>query len=172
MIKSDLTKKSQAEIERWIARHEEKGLTGDPLYIALLHERIRRAHESQKLSLDVSLEHLKQAAIRQKCTTYGALAAASQVEWSKARHQMNGVNGHLDRLLDMCFLRKLPLLTAICVNQENVESGELGEDSLKGFATGAKRLGFKVSDALEFHRRCREECWEWGRVNAGVLGSE
>ncbi|WP_225204784.1 hypothetical protein [Novosphingobium huizhouense] len=170
MTKHDLTQKSSPEIERWIARHEERGLTTEPLYIALLEERVRRAQESHKLQFGLSLTHLKRSAIEQRCTTYGALAAASGVEWSKARHQMNGVNGHLDRLLDICFLQNLPLLTAICVNQGNVETGELGQDALKGFITGAKRLGFRINDTIEFHHACREECWAWGRDNMDALG--
>ncbi|KPF92302.1 hypothetical protein IP81_09335 [Novosphingobium sp. AAP83] len=167
-MKSDLTIKTLPEIERWIHRHEERGLTSEPLYIMLLEERIRRAQAQQKLNFNKSLAHLKRTAIAQECTTYGALAISSGVEWSKARHQMNGLNGHLDRLLDICFLEKLPLLTAICVNQGNVATGELGEDALKGFSTGARRLGLQVTDVLDFHHFCREECWRWGRENASA----
>ncbi len=168
MSKSDLTQKSPKEIDTWIRHHEEQEQTTAPLYLALLEERIRRARTQHKLDFDKSLDQLKQAAIEQRCTTYGALAAASGVEWSQARHQMNGLNGHLDRLLDLCVVQKLPLLTAICVNQGNVETGELGEDALKGFITGARRVGMKVYDALEFHHACREECWQWGRENANA----
>lgn len=79
---------------------------------------------------------------------------------------MNGPNGHLDRLLDICHARGLPLLTAICVNQNKVAIGELGEDALAGFANGARRLGLKVHDPFRFHQQCREACWEWGRSHA------
>ena len=75
---------------------------------------------------------------------------------------MNGSNGHLDRLLDICHARGLPLLTAICVNQGNIAGGELGEEALAGFVAGAHRLGLTVDDPIEFHHRCRDECWEWG----------
>ena len=162
----DFSKKTDPEINTWIKNHEERGATDSTLYRSLLEERVRRAQAQHRLSFDRSLEHLMAAARAQKCTTYGALAAASDVEWSIARHQMNGSNGHLDRLLDICHARGLPLLTAICVNQGNVESGELGEDALKGFVTGARRLGLSVGDPLDFHHRCREECWNWGRKNA------
>lgn len=94
-----------------------------------------------ELDFDRSIDLLKKAAIDQTCTTYGALAAASGVEWSKARHRLNGPTGHLDRLLDICHFSSLPLLTAICVNQGNVADGELGEDALAGFVAGARRLG-------------------------------
>ncbi len=162
----DLSAKSDREIETWIRNHENERATAAPLYIQLLEERVRRAQARHRLDFDKSLAMLKQAAIAQRCTTYGELAAASGVEWSKARHQMNGANGHLDRLLDICHARGLPLLTAICVNQGNVKDGELGEDALAGFVTGARRLGLGFGDAREFHRKTRDECWEWGKNQA------
>lgn len=159
----DLAAKTDNEIEVWIRNHEAKGGTSAPLYAQLLEERARRSQAKQRLNFDRSLDHLKQAAVAQICTTYGALAAASGVDWSQARHQMNGPTGHLDRLLDICHARSLPLLTAICVNQGNVADGELGADALAGFVAGAKRLGISVGDARIFHHESRERCWQWGR---------
>jgi hypothetical protein len=158
----DLATKTDPEIETWIKNHEKNRATTAPLYHQLLEERVRRSQLKQLLDFDRSLDHLKQAAIDRVCTSYGALAAASSVDWSKARHQMNGPNGHLDRLLDICHVRGLPLLTAICVNQGNVIDGELGEEALAGFVAGAQRLGIGVSDGLAFHHQCRDECWAWG----------
>lgn len=158
----DLATKTDPEIETWIKNHETKGRTAAPLYFQLLEERVRRGQAKQKLNFDRSLDHLKKAAIAQVCTTYGALAAASGIDWSQARHQMNGSNGHLDRLLDICHARRLPLLTAICVNQGSVLDCELGEDALVGFVAAAKRLGRTVENGREFHRQCRAKCWEWG----------
>ena len=154
--------KSDREIELWIANHETKGATSAPLYLALLEERVRRVQITQKLNFEQSLAHLKQTAVEQRCTTYGALATASGVDWKIARHQMNGLNGHLDRLLDICHARDFPLLTAICVNQGGVAAGELGDEALVGFVNGAKRLGVRVDDPRTFHHACRDACWEWG----------
>lgn len=168
----DLASKNDREIEQWIANHEAKDATAAPLYAALLKERVRRAQSTHKMSFKSSLDHLKDAAIGQRCTTYGALAAASGVDWSKARHQMNGSDGHLDRLLDICHARGLPLLTAICVNQDKVEDGELGADALAGFANGARRIGISINDPLEFHHACRDACWAWGieQIETGLCG--
>ncbi|QIK95579.1 hypothetical protein G7076_02975 [Sphingomonas sp. HDW15A] len=158
----DLTTKTDPEIETWIRNYENAGKTSETFYLELLEERVRRTQLKQRLDFDRSLEHLKQAAIDHACISYGELAKASGVEWSKARHQMNGSSGHLDRLLDLCYARGLPLLTATCVNQDNVADGELGEEALAGFVAGARRLGLVVHDPREFHHRCRDECWEWG----------
>ena len=158
----DLTTKTDGAIETWIRNHEDRSETAAPLYLQLLEERARRSQAKQKLSLELSLGHLKKAAIAQKCTTYGALAAASGVEWSQARHQMNGSHGHLDRLIDLCHARGLPLLTAICVNQDRLKDCELGAEALIGFAAAGKRLGLLIKDPTSFHHESRDECWKWG----------
>jgi hypothetical protein len=160
----DLSTKTDGQINQLIANYERAvGGRDLPLYPVLLEERARRAQSKQKLSLEKSMEELKAAARRGVCITYGDLAKAGGVEWSQARHQMNGANGHLDRLLDLCYARGLPLLTAICVNKSGVYTGELGEDALAGFATGASRLGLLVADPSSFHHKCRDECWAWGK---------
>jgi hypothetical protein len=164
----DLAAKTDDELDQWITNHEKQsGGTARPLYLKLLEERARRSQRTQRLNLEKSLEHLKDAARRGTCTSYGELAAASSLEWSQARHQMNGTNGHLDRLLDLCHARGLPLLTALCVNQGGVSTGELGGEALAGFAKGAQRLGLLVMDERTYHHRCRDECWEWGRRRGG-----
>jgi hypothetical protein len=168
----DLTTKDDREIEIWIANHERKpGATELPFYRQLLEERARRAQQKQRLIFDRSLEALTKAAIAQTCITYGDLAKASGVEWSQARHQMNGPAGHLDRLLDLCHARNLPLLTAICVNQDGVTARELEEKALAGFVAGARRLGLSVTSERAFHHKCRDECWAWGREQS-KRGSE
>jgi hypothetical protein len=165
----DLSTKTDEQINQMIANHERAPGGRDlPKYPILLEERARRAQLTQKLNLEKSMEQLKAAARGGMCITYGDLAKASGVEWSQARHQMNGANGHLDRLLDLCHARGLPLLTAICVNQAGVSAGELGEDALAGFATGARRLGLVVADPRMFHHQCRNECWSWGKTQAGA----
>ena len=159
----DLTSKSNAEIDQWIHNHEQKSATKVPLYLELLEERARRTKQIGHLDIDKSLQLLIQAAVEQRCVTYGDLAKASNVEWTRARHKMNGANGHLDRLLDVCHVRGLPMLPAICVNESGRKTGDLETMALKGFALGARRLGFRFPDALAFHHQAREECWRWGR---------
>jgi hypothetical protein len=161
---TDFSSKTDAEIDQWIANYEKGGQTEAARYYELLEERGRRSGKRQGLDLERSLSALKQAAISGICITYGDLAKASGVEWSKARHQMNGKHGHLDRLLELCHARQLPLLTAICVNQSGLRDGELEENALFGFAEGARRIGRTFADELAFHHACREECWSWGQT--------
>jgi hypothetical protein len=166
----DFAGKTDDEIDSWIHNHERKGETRAPLYLELLEERARRGQKAGRLEIDKSLALLIEAAREQRYVTYGDLARASDVEWSRARHQMNGANGHLDRLLDVCHARGLPMLAAICVNESGRRTGELEPAALKGFVTGARRLGLDVRDDTAFHRQACEECWHWGRQSKGEEG--
>jgi hypothetical protein len=164
---TDFSAKSDVQIDQWIKNHEDRQATNLPLYAELLEERARRGQEKSSLLVDTSIALLRTAAIEQRCVSYGDLAAESGVAWSRARHRMNGPGGHLDQLLDVCHARKLPMLPALCVNQGGIRTGELEENALRGFATGARRLGFAVGPAVHeeraFHHQRRDECWSWGR---------
>src|SRR6476469_5881868 len=137
--------KSDSELDQWIRNHEAKKANAIPFYRQLLEERARRTQLKHMLNMERSIARLKGAAICQGCISYGDLAKASGVEWARARHQMNGSHGHLDRLLELCHARGLPLLTAICVNQDRVKEGELGDEALAGFVAAAERLGSIVT---------------------------
>lgn len=162
----DLSQKNDAQIDQLIANYEKYDARDKPLYQELLEERARRGEKRTSLRIDRSLEALMSAAQKGTCISYGDLAKASGVEWSKARHRMNGSGGHLDQLLDVCHARGLPLLTAICVNKSNIEKGELDPNALTGFVVGARRLGYPVTDEAAFHRAARDQCFEWGRSQA------
>ncbi len=164
---TDFSTKSDKEIDQWIHNFEVNSETGQPFYHELLEERVRRGQtRKHSLNIEKSLEVLMQAAIEQRCLTYGDIAKASNVEWKQARRSMSGKNGHLDNLLDICHARGLPLLTAICVNKSGLESGELEETALEGFVAGAQRIGMSVTDKLAFHHNSRDECWKWGAQQA------
>lgn len=159
----DLTKKTDAQLNALIKNHEDKNARDRPIYPLLLEERARRTQAKSHLDFNRSIALLRDAAVNQVCVSYGQIAEASGVEWRIARHQMNGPNGHLDRLLELCYSRGLPMLPAICVNKANLQTGELDPSALAGFTDGARRLGYSISDALAFHRERQEDCWTWGR---------
>lgn len=159
----DLTKKSDAQINALIKNHEDKDARDRPIYPLLLEERARRTQTKNNLNFDQSIALLSNAAVNQVCVSYGQVAEASGVEWRLARHQMNGPYGHLDRLLELCHSRGLPMLPAICVNKANLHTGELDPSALAGFTDGARRLGYSISDVRAFHRERQEDCWAWGR---------
>ena len=158
----DLTGKSDGEVCTWILNHEKRGETNSELYKSLLEERARRS--SSGLKIENSLQHLIKSARQGIFTTYGHLAKASDVPWGRARHAMNGEHGHLDRLLDVCHVRGLPLLTALCVNQQGAETGRLSEDALRGFVNGAKRLGHSITSSDSVLQKCQQACFAWWKI--------
>ena len=157
----NLSDKSDNEIEIWIKNHEKRNATDGNLYKSLLEERARR--NSSGLRIEVSLSHLIEAAKQGKFTTYGDVGKANGVSWNAARHAMNGEGGHLDNLLDLCHARGMPLLTALCVNQQSVDTGDLSSESMRGFIKGAKRLGYLVTDEKAFLRECQQASFSWAQ---------
>jgi hypothetical protein len=158
----DLSNLSDDAVTTLIANHERKRETTSVRYRELVEERARRFGKG--LRADVSLAHLKQAAIEQRYTTYGALAEANGLPWSQARRRMDGAHGHLDNLLSICHAHGLPLLTALCVNKEGLSDGNLSEIALSGFVKGAQRLGYLITDQQAFLRKCQQECFAWGKA--------
>lgn len=157
----NLTERTDAQIRTWIKNHEDQGATASSLYKALLEEEARRKEGT--LKIDASIEHLKRSARHGQFTTYKQLADASKASWTQVRHLMNGPYGHLDQLLGVCHARGLPLLSAICVNRDAADTGELSDDALAGFVKAAKRIGHSPTDARQFLKEKQDECFEWGR---------
>jgi hypothetical protein len=157
---TDFSNLSNDQIDSWIDKYVTRGLTAELQCQLLFEERARR--QSKVLKIEKSLEHLTTHARSKTFTTYGDLANASGVTWNQARYLMNGSKGHLDRLLEVCYVRGLPLLTALCVNQQGVRTGQLSAVALDGFIKGAQRLGYEITDREEFLRKRQHESFDWG----------
>jgi hypothetical protein len=161
--KQDFSDLTDTRIDTWIERFVAKRLTADPQCQLLFEERARR--QSKLLSIEKSLQHLVETARVAKFTTYGALANASGVSWDRARYVMNGPRRHLDRLLEVCYARNMPLLTSLCANRRGLAAGEPSDVALDAFVNGAKRLGYEITDRKEFLRKSQRECFEWGATS-------
>jgi len=145
------------ELDLLIARHEEKAATDKPLYTAAKTERARR--EGSGLDIETTIDHLIQCARRRAFTTYSAVAQASGVEWNRAYRPMRN---HLETILQVCEDRGWPLLSAICVKQEEAKTGELSGDSLSGFIAGVERVRrIKIDKPSTFLKRTQRECFDW-----------
>ncbi|HEY2032382.1 MAG TPA: hypothetical protein VGH02_01715 [Rhizomicrobium sp.] len=148
-----------ADLELLVQRHEAKGATDRPLYLAAKQELARRA--TGQLSLEITLNHLRQYAAKGTFTTYGAVAAASGIEWRLARRPMPR---HLEQVLEECWKREWPLLSALCVNATEVQTGELSGTSLDGFVAGVERVtGRRIDNSKAFLKQTQRECFEWAR---------
>ena len=156
---ANLEIKSDADIDQWVANHERAGKTKDPLYQELIVERNRR--HGKGLDIATSVAAMTKAAKENRYISYGDLAAANGLTWSKARLRMNGKHGHMDDLLAYCHSHEMPLLTAIVVGRNHLDSGEMDEDTVNGFVAGIRRLGVSVSEPIAFLKQCQSECFEW-----------
>lgn len=157
----DLSGYPLKKIEAWIRNYQKQKQTDDPFYLKLLSR--REELSSGDLNMKKSIDHLISSARAGVYTTYGDLAKASGLSWSRARYSMNNVGGHLDQLLDYCHAKGLPLLTAICVNQASLLTGQLQDEALKGFIKGVNRLGISVEQGKwdEFLKEEQQRCFDW-----------
>ncbi len=162
----DFTTKTDDEIDSWIANHERHKKTDSDLYRNLILERDRRF--GRGLNIHVSMRAMVDAAKAGRFISYGELAEANGIAWSKARHLMNGKHGHLDNLLAHCQAQGLPLFTAIVVQKGKLNTGEMDDFTLDGFVEGAQRIGRNVTDAKSFLKQCQEECFAWTGPNANT----
>jgi hypothetical protein len=76
------------------------------------------------------------------------------------------MNAHLGDLIEYAHRRGWPLLSAIVVNQKNVETGDMEPRTLKGFVTAAKELGYVFTDGETFLREQQEAVFQWARRGA------
>ena len=121
------------------------------------------------MSLDINktykaiLAHARQG----RFVTYGDLAAASGVEWRKARLPLPHQLGQLVRVAHE---RGWPLLSAIVVNRGQVDTGALEGESLAGFLAAAQMVGLKVEDPQAFLREQQKAVFEWAKTAPDELG--
>jgi hypothetical protein len=156
----DLSRFDNEGIEGAIRRHQEQGATDRPLYHALLAERSRR--NSKYLNIEKTIELLIQTARQKTYTTYKQVTEANGIDFSKVRYQ---AGKHLDEIIDLCHSRGWPLLSALCVKQNEVNSGDLSGDSLKGFVAGVRRHNIPVTDAHEVLKSTQTACFVWAEKN-------
>lgn len=166
----DLSRKTDDEIDTWIANHERNGETQTELYRRLIEE--RNSRHGHGLAITVSVNAIVDAAKQGRFISYGEIAEANQVPWTKARHRMNGKHGHLDDLLAHCHANGLPLLTAIVVQKGKLNSGEMDDFTLDGFIEGVRRLGIAVTEPRDFLETCQRDCFVWAQQGSNATSDE
>jgi hypothetical protein len=156
---TDVKSLDNVQLENLIENHRAKGATDRTLYIEALAEQAKRTGKG--LDFATTMRVIKQAAAEKKYLSYGEIAAASGVDWNKVRY---AIGPHLDSLLEYCHRNGLPLLTAIVVNKQNLQSGDLEAESLKGFVAGARKIGIPITDEKSFLRDQQRLVFEWAKA--------
>lgn len=125
---------SPKDIDNEIGSYERLRKTGLPRYAELVKTRGTRGGFDVRRSADIILS----AAREGRFMSYKELADAYGMDWSVARYP---INGHLGDVVSWGASQGMPMLSAIIVNQSNLQSGEMDPQTLKGFIAAAERLG-------------------------------
>jgi hypothetical protein len=147
---------STKELQNLIQNHRDRGKVEEPAYVEALEELGRR--KGQGLDFGKSFKLIREYAENRKFLPYKQLAVESGLEWEKVRY---AVNGHLGDLIEYSHRRGWPLLSAIVVNQEHSETGDMKPTALQGFVTAARSLGYEFSDDSAFLKEQQKRVFEW-----------
>ncbi|RVC72502.1 hypothetical protein EN766_23440 [Mesorhizobium sp. M2A.F.Ca.ET.046.02.1.1] len=152
----DLANLPLEKLDNLIENHRAKKATDAPLYIQALAERARR--KGNGLDFTTSLKAILKAAREQRFLGYKELADESGADWNKV---YLSIGKHLDELAEYAHRKGWPLISAIVVNKENVETGKLEPKSLKGFITIARALRHPVADEIAFLSDEQKRVFAW-----------
>lgn len=119
------------------------------------------------LDINKTYAAILSAAKQRHFISYGDLADASGVPWSQARRPMPQ---QLGKLATIAHEKGWPLLSAIVVNKENLQSGHIDGTALEGFLSAAKMVGLTVDDPQAFVRDQQQKVFDWARSAPAELG--
>ena len=115
---------------------------------------------TDQLDLKITYRAILDAARNHRFISYGDLAEANDAKWQKVYRKMNT---HLDDLNDIAVKNNWPLLSAIVVNKDNIKSGYLEGNALKGFIGAAKKMDFDTDDQTSFVKRQQQAIFKWAQ---------
>ncbi|MCP5299077.1 MAG: AAA family ATPase [Chromatiaceae bacterium] len=101
--------------------------------------------------------------------SYGDIAAANDAPWQKVRRL---VPNHLGSLVVLAHERGWPMLSAIVVNKQNLDSGEISGNALDGFLGAAEMIGEHVGNPANFVREQQRQVFEWAKTAPDELDVE
>lgn len=152
----DPTSLSLDQLQTLIGRYQERGLTDRPEYAAYVEAFSRTG--AVGLTMDITIAAIRDAAAKRAFLSYGSLAEANGVSWTKSRRLMPK---HLDAVLWKCHHLGWPLITAIVVNKQYLTTGAMEPESLAGFCNGARRLGLTVTGEQAFLKIQQAKTFAW-----------
>ena len=152
--------RTDEQLRNIIQNHRDKGVTDAPLYLDALRELDER--KGKGLSFDKSFAIIKSAAAERRFISYKDLADESGARWTQVHYS---VGSHLWSLVEYAHRKGWPMLSAIVVNKENLDTGTMQPETLKGFVAAARELGHLVTDEQAFLREQQEKVFEWAQIS-------
>jgi hypothetical protein len=147
---------SDEELRNVVENHRRHNQIKAPLYLDALAELARR--KGFGLDFQKSFDLIRKAAAEGRFLSYKQLADKSGADWAKVHY---AINGHLWDLISYAHGKGWPMLSAVVVNQRNVESGEMEPSTLKGFVEAARLLGHPVTDKEAFLKEQQQAVFAW-----------
>ena len=71
------------------------------------------------------------------------------------------MNHHLGKLVEIASVRGWPMLSAVVVNQGNIDTGKLDGTAREGFLAAAREFGFNVADPAAFVEEQQQGMFAW-----------
>ena len=122
---------------------------------------------SDQLDFGKTYRAILDAARTRRFVSYGDLARANDAEWQKVHFKMNH---HLGGLIEIAAIRRWPMLSAIVVIKDNINTGTLDGTSRDGFIKAAKENGFKIGDPAVFVEEQQQAVFAWAKNAPDQLG--
>ena len=141
----DHAEKSEKQLANFVENYRRCGQTSSEAYRVLL-----RAYELKRgkgLDLEKTLDCVIAAAKMHRFVSYKQIAEASNVPMAKAFLLLTN---HLRELCNYGRSKGLPLLSAIVVTVDGVETGFMNTTAKHGFIKAARAMGFEVDDEDAF----------------------
>ena len=160
----DEKRERKRSLRQLVENFRARGATAHPKYLDALRE--LDGLESRGLDVERSKAAVLDAARRGAFTGMKTLAAASGVDFLEARYALGG---HLHALNCWAVGHGFPMIGAVVVNEDGLESGTMAPKTLKGFLTAAEDLGrFPPKDAPDadeeaFLRAEQRRVFEWAK---------
>lgn len=110
------------------------------------------------LNLDTTYQAILAAAREKRFLAYSDIAKANGEVWQKVRRQMPG---HLGELIELCHEEGWPLLSALVMPQDAVETGKLEGGAQEGFVNAARAIGYDVGDPAAFVAEQQRRVFAW-----------
>lgn len=119
------------------------------------------------LDLQITYRAIVDSARKKQFISYSDLAAANSANFPKVRYKLNS---QLGELMSLAVEREWPILSSIVVSKPNLDSGTLEGTALEGFVDAARKLGFTITDSLEFVEKQQKAVFNWASDAPDDLG--
>lgn len=121
---------------------------------------------AENLNLETTYTAILKAARQKRFISYGDIAKANGMDWNDAYRK---INAHLGELVGICATNDWPIITAIVVNKNDVETGVLEGGPLDGFISAAEELGYYVENPETFLKEQQTAVFEWAETASDFL---